>query len=98
MQTQVVRRFLGKQAERRAREILFQPSTFYSHTHLLYTDGWILAGGLSHHHHRYQYHPTQGSDAIPEGALEAGIGVLHVSVSSIPTAVQDNVSVGSAAW
>ena len=67
-------------------------------SHLLYTNGWVLAGGLSHYHHRYHYHTTQGFAAIPTGALEAGIRVLRVNVSVGPRAVQDDVSVGSSAW
>ena len=44
MQTQVARRFLSKQAERRAREILFRSFNFYSHTHLLFFFFFITLG------------------------------------------------------
>ena len=45
------RRFLSGQAARRARKSRFRIFTFllaHTHTHLLYTDGWVVAGDLSH--------------------------------------------------
>ena len=42
-----------------------------------------------------QHHPTHGFDAIPAGSLEAGIGVLRVSFSVVPSALVDTVVEGS---
>ena len=62
IQIQVVRRFLGKQAESRARESLFRSFTFYSYIYLLYADGWAFAGGLPHHHYHHSNHSCVTSD------------------------------------
>ena len=99
-QIQVARRFLEMQAERRAREILVRYFTYDLLEHPLYTDGWVLASELSHHHPGSLTPPPPlplpSESGLSEGSLEAGIEALRAS-DSVPRAVQENILVGSSA-